>query len=123
MSSSGMLRRVAFIRTEVSGQNIASLIRVTRIGELEITLAVTINRSTLVFLSSLVRLLVTANVVPSSQILVTLMKEEIRSSEYLVLTRAIHFSQSELESRKSQKDFTRISLKSLPLIIEAYRSV
>jgi hypothetical protein len=34
------------------------------------------------------RLLVTANVVPSSQILFTLMKEELSSSEKSVLTRA-----------------------------------
>jgi hypothetical protein len=35
------------------------------------------------------RLLVTASVVPSSPILVTLMKEALRSSETSVLTRAI----------------------------------
>jgi hypothetical protein len=38
--------------------------------------------------SSLRRLLVTAKVVPSSPILVTLMKEALRSSETSVLTRA-----------------------------------
>jgi hypothetical protein len=37
--------------------------------------------------SFLVQLLVTANVVPSSPILVTLMVEELRSSETSVLTR------------------------------------
>jgi hypothetical protein len=42
----------------------------------------------MVFLRSLRRLLVTANVVPSSPILVTLMKEELSSSETSVLTRA-----------------------------------
>jgi hypothetical protein len=42
----------------------------------------------LVFLRSVCRLLVTANVVPSSPILVTLMKEAISSSESSVLTRA-----------------------------------
>jgi predicted hotdog family 3-hydroxylacyl-ACP dehydratase len=41
-----------------------------------------------VFLLSVRRLLVTANVVPSSSILVTLMKEELSSSETLVLTTA-----------------------------------
>jgi hypothetical protein len=46
MLSSGMLRRVAFVRTGVSEQRITSIIRVTVIGELE-TLAVTSNRSTL----------------------------------------------------------------------------
>jgi hypothetical protein len=41
-----------------------------------------------VFLRSVRRLLVTANVVPSSPILVTLMMEALRSSETLVLIRA-----------------------------------
>jgi hypothetical protein len=41
-----------------------------------------------VFLRSVRRLLVMANVVPSSPILVTLMKEALSSSEMLVLTRA-----------------------------------
>jgi hypothetical protein len=34
MTSSGMLRRVALLRTDVSEERIASIIRVTRIGEL-----------------------------------------------------------------------------------------
>jgi hypothetical protein len=34
MASSGMLRRVALVRTDVSGEHSASIIRVTRIGEL-----------------------------------------------------------------------------------------
>jgi hypothetical protein len=42
----------------------------------------------LVFLRSVRRLLVTASVVPSSQIIVTLMKETLSSSETSVLTRA-----------------------------------
>jgi predicted hotdog family 3-hydroxylacyl-ACP dehydratase len=42
----------------------------------------------LVFLLSVRRLLVTASVVPSSQILVTLMKEALSSSDSSVLTRA-----------------------------------
>jgi hypothetical protein len=41
----------------------------------------------LVFLRSVRRLLVTTNVVPSSPILVTLMKEALSSSESSVLTR------------------------------------
>jgi hypothetical protein len=52
MGSSGMLRRVALVRTEVSEE-------LTKF---------------LVFLRSVRRLLVTARVVPSSPILVTLMK-------------------------------------------------
>jgi hypothetical protein len=42
----------------------------------------------MVFLRSVRRLLVTARVVPSSPILVTLMKEALSSSETSVLTRA-----------------------------------
>jgi hypothetical protein len=42
-----MLRRVALVRTDVSEELIASFIRVTRIGELGTTLAVTSNRRTL----------------------------------------------------------------------------
>jgi hypothetical protein len=58
MSSSGMLHRVALVRTDVS-KELSVSIRVIRIGELGTTLAVTSNRS------SVCRLLVTANVVPS----------------------------------------------------------
>jgi hypothetical protein len=47
MASSGMLRRVALVRTDVSEELSSSFIRVTRIGELGTTLAVTINRRTL----------------------------------------------------------------------------
>jgi hypothetical protein len=39
MVFSGMLRRVAFVRTDVSEELSASFIRVTRIGELGTTLA------------------------------------------------------------------------------------
>jgi hypothetical protein len=46
MPSSGMLRRVALVKTEVSEELSASIIRVTRIGELG-TLAVNSNRRTL----------------------------------------------------------------------------
>jgi hypothetical protein len=42
----------------------------------------------MVYLRSVRRLLVTANVVPSSPILVTLMKEALSSSETSILTRA-----------------------------------
>jgi hypothetical protein len=44
MVSSGLLRRVALVRTEVLEERSASIIRVTRIGELETTLTVTSNR-------------------------------------------------------------------------------
>jgi hypothetical protein len=81
MASSGMLRLVVLVRTDVSEELSAPIIRVTRIGELG-TLAVTSNRR------SLRRLLATANVVPSLPILVTLMMGALRSSETFVLTRA-----------------------------------
>jgi hypothetical protein len=80
MASSGMLRRVTLVRTDVSEELNAFFIRVTRIGELGRTLAVTSTRRTLR------RLLVTASVVPSSPILVTLMKKALSSSETSVRT-------------------------------------
>jgi hypothetical protein len=73
-----MLRRVALVRTNVSEEPSASFIRVTRIGEF---------LSHFVILRRVRRVLVTANV-PSSPILVTLMKEVLSSSETSVLTRA-----------------------------------
>jgi hypothetical protein len=54
-----MLRRVALVRADVSEELNASFIRMT----------------------------VTASVVPSSPILITLIKEELRSSETSVITR------------------------------------
>jgi hypothetical protein len=47
MAYSGMLRSVALVRTDVSEELSASFIRVTRIGVLGTTLAVTRNRRTL----------------------------------------------------------------------------
>jgi hypothetical protein len=47
MVSSGMLGRVALVRIGVSEELSASIIRVTRIGELGTTLAVTSNQRTL----------------------------------------------------------------------------
>jgi hypothetical protein len=71
MASSGMLRRVALVRTDVSEERSDSFIRVTTIGELGTTLAVT-----LVFLRSVSRLLVSANV--HSSPIVSLMMEAKR---------------------------------------------
>jgi hypothetical protein len=99
MMSSVMLGRVALLRTDVSEELSPSFIRVTRIGEVGTTLAVTSNRRTLrrntkwyllvlVFLHSVRRFLVTTSVVRSSPILVTLMKEVLSSCETSVLTRA-----------------------------------
>jgi hypothetical protein len=93
MVSSGMLRRVALVRTYVSEELSASFIRVTRISELGTTLAVTSEE--MVFLRSVRRLLVTASDVPSSPTPVTLMKEALRSSETSVLTRATRRNISE----------------------------
>jgi hypothetical protein len=77
-----MLRRVALGRIDDSEELSASFIRVTRISELGTTLVVTSNQRTLQR-----RLLVTASVVPSSPILVTLMMEALSPSETSVLTR------------------------------------
>jgi hypothetical protein len=62
MVSSGLLRRVALVRTDVSEEPSASI--------------------------SVRQLLVAASVVPSAPILVTLMKEALGSSDTSVLTRA-----------------------------------
>jgi hypothetical protein len=77
MQSSGILHRVAHVRPDVSGERSASIIRVTRIGEQGTTLVVTSNRH--------IPLLVTANVVPTAPILVTLMMEALRSPKCRVL--------------------------------------
>jgi hypothetical protein len=81
MAFSGMLRHVALVKTDVSEEFCAFFIRVTRIGKLGTTLAVTSNWCPLGFLRSMCHLLVTASVVPSSPILVTLMKEALSSCE------------------------------------------
>jgi hypothetical protein len=47
MAFSGTLRRVTLVRNDVSEELSASIIRVTRIGELGTTLVVTSNRCTL----------------------------------------------------------------------------
>jgi hypothetical protein len=89
-----MLRLVALVRTDVSEELSASIISVTRIGELgKLTYIATDARYEellvfrYVFLRSVRRLLVAANV-PGSPILVTLMMEALGSSETSALTRA-----------------------------------
>jgi hypothetical protein len=64
-----MLRRVALVRTDVAEELSDSFIKVTRIGELGTTLALTSNLRT-------------------PPVLVTLMKEALRSFETSVLTRS-----------------------------------
>jgi hypothetical protein len=85
-----MLRSVALVRTDVSEEYIATFIRVTRTGELGTTQAATSNRRTLRGNTppSARRLLVADCVVPSSPILVTLMKVAPDSFETSVRTRA-----------------------------------
>jgi hypothetical protein len=82
MPSFGVLRHPSIVRTDVSDELSPSIIGVTRIGELGKTLAVNSNRR------SVSRLLVTANVVPTSPILVTLIMKALSSFETSVLTRA-----------------------------------
>jgi hypothetical protein len=91
MVSSGMLRRVALARTDVSEELSASFIRVTRICEL-----------------------VKVSVVPSSPILVTLKKKALSSSETSVLTRATWRNIPEDSILRSHR---RENLKSYRLII------
>jgi hypothetical protein len=81
MVSSEMLRSVALVITDVSEELSASFIRVTKIGELGTTLAVTATDA--------------ASVVHSSLILVALMMEALSSSETSVLARATRRNISE----------------------------
>jgi hypothetical protein len=65
-----MLRRLAPVRADISEEFSTSIIKLTRIGELQTTL-------------------VTVNVVSSSSILINLMTEVLNSSETSVITRTI----------------------------------
>jgi hypothetical protein len=85
MESSVMLRRVALVIIDGSVELSASVVWVSRIDVLGTTLAVTSNRRKL---RSVRQLLVTASVVPSSPILVTLVREALSCSETSILTRA-----------------------------------
>jgi hypothetical protein len=74
MPSCEVLRHVTLVRTDVSEERIASIVRETRIGDR-------------VFIRSVLQFLVTANVFPSSMILFTLTMEATCSCETSVLTR------------------------------------
>jgi hypothetical protein len=101
--SSGMLRCVALVRTYVSEELSASFIRVRRINELG-------------------TMLVTASVVPSSPILVTLMKEALRSSETSVLTRATwrNIPQDAILHRRRHENLKSYHVQKLWLITSTF---
>jgi hypothetical protein len=88
MRSPGKWRRVVIIRTDVSEERIAYVIRVNRISELETSLALN-----------------------SSLILFTVMMEAIRSSETLLLTRATRRHIPEDGILKFIYLFERVNLK------------
>jgi hypothetical protein len=117
MLSSGILRLVALVRTDVSEEIIASIISVIRIGALVPMLAITSNRRALrrntkietvkllLFLRSGFQLLVIVNVVLSSLILFTLMIVVILSSGACVPIRVTqgHIPEDDIHQSPSRK--------------------
>jgi hypothetical protein len=74
-----MLRRVALVRTYVSEELSASIISVTRIGELGTSLAVTNNRSTLRRNTKSLLTRATRRNIPEDSILLSLRRENLKS--------------------------------------------
>jgi hypothetical protein len=115
MPSSEMCHRVDLVRSDVSGERVASKVRLKRINELATTLVVTSSWSSH---RSLFQLIGTDNVVPSSLTFVTLMMEAISSSETAVLTRAIrrHIQEDGIfhsHRRENLKSYTALTDMSL----------
>jgi hypothetical protein len=89
MASSVMLRLVTLVRTDVLGELSVSIIKLTRIGDLGTTLAVTSNRSTLmmealIFSETLVLTRATLHIIPENDILYSHCHENLKS--YIALT-------------------------------------
>jgi hypothetical protein len=104
MPSTGMLRRVALVRTDVSAESIASIIRVTRISELATTLAV----------RSVLRLLLIANVVSSSPFclliaLISFMKNVFLVDDFFGWKCFNGFSPNETIPFKSDYQFLKVN--------------
>jgi hypothetical protein len=72
MASSGMLRRVALVRTDASEELSASFIRVTRIGELGTTLAVSSSETSVLTTA-------TRRIIPEDAILHSHRRENLKS--------------------------------------------
>jgi hypothetical protein len=74
-----MLRRLAPVRTDISEERIASIIKVTRIGELGTALAVTSNRRKLRFSETPVHTRATRRNIPEDGILHSHCRENLKS--------------------------------------------